>query len=669
MTKWRSICEECQKSTYKSGKGIPEWAPRRIPKKFGKVSKRGLKDGKICVNLMAGQISGTPGSQFREGHRLFPNKKVRSDTMRNENSNRQSKYFYAAMYLRLSREDSDAGAVADSGSPGGAGATFKAESNSIGSQRELIRSFIREQEDMELFDCYADDNYSGSNFERPEFKRMISDIEAGRVNCVIVKDLSRFGRDYIETGRYLDQVFPALGVRFIALTDRYDSFSADAGERNIVLPVKNFINDSYCRDISTKVKSQLAVKRRKGECLAAFAVYGYRKSAEDRNTLLVDDYAAEIVRRIFAWKIEGMAVSAIAEKLNDLHILSPKEYKKSLGLNYRGGFTRGSCSKWSSPTVRRILTNEVYLGHLVQGRTERVNIKVKKRVEKPEEEWVRVEDAHEPIISADDFAIVQNLLKADGRVSPKRKEISPFMGLLFCGDCREQMVRRVNCYKGTEKVYYICSTKNRGEGCSRHSIEEAVLKELAGTAIRRYANDFLEQEKLFAQAKEREANLQAVISYNKEIARLKKEQEKYYSLTAGLYEDLRTGVITKEEFGRLHGEFQKKAENLAAAEGRQEQLVKEMFKAGVLSAGRLAAFQDSLELKEIDRHTLASLVKRIWVYEGKRIEIEFYFTDQYQAMKDWQAGNEADADSDDRMAYESAESRTSPTRPGTERGA
>ena len=602
--------------------------------------------------------------------------------MRNENSNRQSKYFYAAMYLRLSREDSDAGAVADSGSPGGAGATFRAESNSIGSQRELIRSFIREQEDMELFDCYADDNYSGSNFERPEFKRMISDIEAGRVNCVIVKDLSRFGRDYIETGRYLDQVFPALGVRFIALTDRYDSFSADAGERNIVLPVKNFINDSYCRDISTKVKSQLAVKRRKGECLSAFAVYGYRKSTEDRNRLLVDDYAAEIVRRIFVWKIEGMAVYAIAEKLNDLHILSPKEYKKSLGLNYRGGFTRGSCSKWSSPTVRRILTNEVYLGHLVQGRTERVNIKVKKRVEKPEEEWVRVEDAHEPIISADDFAIVQNLLKADGRVSPKRKEISPFMGLLFCGDCREQMVRRVNRYKGTEKVYYICSTKNRGEGCSRHSIEETVLKELAGTAIRRYANDFLEQEKLFAQAKEREANLQAVISYNKEIARLKKEQEKYFSLTAGLYEDLRTGVITKEEFGRLHGEFQKKAENLAAAEGRQEQLVKEMFKAGVLSAGRLAAFQDSLELKEIDRHTLASLVKRIWVYEGKRIEIEFYFTDQYQAMKDFcredgldtymgngQIGNEAYTNLDTHMTIDKVENQMPSAIPGMERGA
>ncbi len=565
-------------------------------------------------------------------------KKVRSDTMKNEYSKTESRHFYAAMYLRLSREDSDVGTTADTGSAGSAEVTFRAESNSIGSQRELIRSFIREQEDIELFDCYADDNYSGSNFERPEFKRMISDIRAGRVNCVIVKDLSRFGRDYIETGRYLDQIFPALGVRFIALTDRYDSFSADAGERNIVLPVKNFINDSYCRDISTKVKSQLAIKRRKGECLAAFAVYGYRKSAEDRNRLLVDDYAAGIVRRIFAWKIEGMAVSAIAEKLNGLHILSPKEYKKSLGLNYRGGFARGSDSRWSSPSVRRILTNEVYLGHLVQGRTERINYKVKKCVEKPKEKWIRVENTHEPIISADDFTIVQNLLKADGRISPEKKEISPFMGLLFCGDCREQMVRRVNRYKGTEKIYYICSTKNRGEGCSRHSIEETVLKELTGTAIRQYANDFLEQEQLFAQAKEREANLQAVISYNKEIARLKKEQDKYYSLCAGLYEDLGTGVITREEFERLHGEFQRKAESLSASEEKQEQLVREMFKSGVLSAGRLASFKDSLELKEIDRHTLASLVKRIWVYEGKRIEIEFYFTDQYRAMKDFHRG-------------------------------
>lgn len=547
---------------------------------------------------------------------------------------KESEYFYAAMYLRLSREDSGVGIIADTGSAGRAEATFKAESNSIGSQRELIRSFIREQENMELFDCYADDNYSGSDFERPEFKRMMRDIEAGRVNCVVVKDLSRFGRDYIETGRYLDRVFPALGVRFIALTDHYDSISADAGERNIVLPVKNFINDSFCRDISTKVKSQLEVKRKSGECLAAFAVYGYRKSPENRNKLIVDDYAAGIVRRIFAWKIEGLAVSAIAEKLNELQVLSPREYKKSLGMNYRGGFSGSGDAKWSGTSVKRILNDETYLGHLLQGKTERVNYKVKKSVKKPKKEWIRVENTHEPVISWDDFQIVQNLLRSDGRVSPEKREVSPFVGLLFCGDCKEQMVRRVNRYKGTKKLYYICSTKNRGEGCSRHSIEETTLKELMGTVICRYVNDFLRQEQLFTQAMEREADVQAVLGYNQEIARLKKEQEKYDGICVALQDDLRTGVITKEEFGRLHGKFQKKAEKLSVAEERQKQLVREMLKNGAVSAGRLAAFKDSLELREINRHTLASLVKRIWVYEGKRIEIEFYFMDQYRVMAD-----------------------------------
>ena len=481
--------------------------------------------------------------------------------------------FYVAMYLRLSRDDN---AKAEENG------ISKTESNSIGSQRELIRSFINEQEDMELYDIYVDDGFSGSNFDRPEFKRMMSDIEAGRVNCVIVKDLSRFGRDYIEAGRYLEKIFPALGVRFIAITDHYDSISADTGERQIVLPVKNFINDSYCRDISTKVKSQLAVKRKSGECLSPFAVYGYRKSLEDKNKLLVDDYAAEIVRRIFRWKIEGMAVAAIAKKLNELHILSPKEYKKSMGINYRGGFTSGSGSLWSSSSVKRILTNEVYLGHLLQGKTEKINYKIKKSIEKPKEEWVRVENTHEPIISDSDFEAVQNLLQTDGRVSPESKEISPFMGLLFCGDCGEQMVRRRIRYKESDKVYYICSTKNRGEGCSRHSMEENALKELVGIAVRRYANDFLQQNKLFEQAKEKETNLEAVIDCQKEFARLKQEQDKYYRLCAGLYDDLRQKVVTKEEFERLHKEFQSKAQELEKAQEQQQKLIRRMLQKGVV---------------------------------------------------------------------------------------
>lgn len=539
--------------------------------------------------------------------------------------------FFVAMYLRLSRDDAvktecEEGKGRDGGS--------KAESNSIGSQRGLIRAFLNEQPDMELYDSYVDDGFSGSNYDRPEFKRMMEDIEAGRVNCVVVKDLSRFGRDYIETGRYLEKIFPALGVRFIALTDHYDSKSADAGESQIVLPVKNFINDSYCRDISIKVRSQLAVKRKAGECLASFAVYGYRKSPENKNKLVIDEYAAEVVRSIFYWKIEGMAISAIANRLNEMHILSPREYKRFTGLNYRGGFRGNTGSQWSSVAVKRILTNEVYLGHLLQGKTEKINYKIKRSVKKPKEEWVRVENVHEPIISQSDFKVVQNLLKTDGRISPESKKVSPFMGLLFCGDCREPMVRRRVRYKESDKLYYICSTKNRGEGCSRHSIEEKTLNSLVEVAVRRYANDFLEQQRLFERVKEKQADMEAVAGCQKELIHLKQECDKYYGLCAGLYADLGKGIITKEEFERLNVEFQRKAQEYGKAYEKREKLVGQMLQNGAVCDQKLEEFRNCVRLAEIDRHTLTNLVKRIYVYENKRIEIEFYFQDEYQIMRE-----------------------------------
>ncbi len=347
---------------------------------------------------------------------------------------------------------------------------------------------------------------------------------------------------------------------------------------------------------------------------------------------MADEYAAGIVRKIFAWKIAGMAVAAIAKQLNGLGILSPREYKKSLGLKYNSGFSGAGRSLWGSASVKRILTDETYLGHLLQGKTQKVNYKVKKSVEKPKEEWVRVENTHEPLVPEDDFRIVQNLLKSDSRLGPGMEKAGLFAGLLFCGDCKEQMVRRVNRYKGKEKVYYICSTKNRGEGCSRHSIEEEVLKELVEKTVKKYTNTFLEEKTLFDRAKEKEEGSSAISAYDKEISRLKEEQDRYYSLCSGLYEDLRAGVITKEEFERLHGSFKGKAAQFEEAQKKQESLVKEMFKKGVLSAGRLKAFQDCVELKELDRHTLGSLVKRIYVYEGRRIKIEYYFMDQYRVM-------------------------------------
>lgn len=544
------------------------------------------------------------------------------------------KYFFAAMYLRLSRDDKSAAGGLELGNvTDGAGKTcfVKLESDSIVNQRELIRAYIHKQQDIELYDSYVDDGFSGSNFDRPEFKRMINDVKAGRVNCVIVKDLSRFGRDYIEAGRYIQKIFPGLGVRFIAITDHYDSFYADAGESGIVLPVKNFINDSYCRDISIKVKSQLEVKRKNGECIAPFALYGYKKAENNKNQLVIDEYAASIVKQIFAWKIDGMAASAIAEKLNQLGVLSPKEYKKSIGCNYKGGFSGTLMPVWSSAAIKRILTNEMYLGHLIQGKTEKINYKLKKSVKKPKEEWIKVKNTHEPIISEDSFLIVQNLLKTDSRISPVTQKNSLFAGILFCGDCGEQMIRRINRYKDRQKVYYICSTKNRGEGCSRHSVEEEKLKKLVIEVMQKYANCFLEEKRIFETSLHLETNFASLVHYNTEVTRLKQEQKKYEFLCAGLYEDLRQEVITKEECDRLYGEFKRKAAVLKAAQKKQEIMIKELNENSVISDGRLKDLRDCLELKKIERHMLCSMVKEIIVYENRRIEIEFYYRDCYRS--------------------------------------
>lgn len=533
------------------------------------------------------------------------------------------KIFQAAMYLRLSKDDNDVGELKDKNG------RIKSESNSISNQRALIRSFISEKKDMELYDIYVDDGYSGSNFDRPEFKRMICDIEAGLINCVVVKDLSRFGRDYIESGRYIQKIFPESGVRFIALTDNYDSFHADTGESTIVLPVKNFINDSYCRDISTKVKSQFDVKRKNGDCISPFAVYGYKKAENNRNRLEVDEYAAHIVRKIFALKIEGNTVLSIADKLNEAGILSPKEYKKSIGLNYKGGFCGAKMSLWSSATVKRILTNEMYLGHMVQGKTEKINYKLKKSVNIPKQDWIKVNNTHTPLVSKWNFITVQNLLKTEGRINKTSGDYGFFVGTLFCGDCKEPMIRRVNNCKNTRKGYYICSTKNRGEGCKRHSIPEEQIKNIVIKITKEILNCFMDAGLIYGKIPGIKINVGQIDYYNREITKLEKERDKYKRLRNGLSDDLKEGVITEEESDQLKASFDRKIAEYEERKNKQEKTIDILRKNIEKAACKLKKIQENPRIIEIDRYFFHSLVKRIEVFEGHRVEIEFDFTDKF----------------------------------------
>lgn len=251
----------------------------------------------------------------------------------------------------------------------------------------------------------------------------MQDIEKRNVNCIIVKDLSRFGRNYIETGRYLERIFPFMGVRFIAINDHYDSAEENDDKGRILIPFNNLINDTYCRDISLRVRSHLDVKRKEGQFIGSFAGYGYRKDPKDKNHLIIDEYAAGIVQEIFKQKLNGMSSQRIASHLNELGVLPPNEYKRANGFNYTCGFQAGLNQKWTVVSVNRILKNESYTGTLIQGKRRKINYKVKKSHDVGSENWIRVEDAHDAIISKGEFQQVQQLLELDTRTAPSQTTV------------------------------------------------------------------------------------------------------------------------------------------------------------------------------------------------------------------------------------------------------
>ncbi len=329
-----------------------------------------------------------------------------------------------SIYCRASREDGD-----------------KLESNTIASQRSICEDYIASHSDLVLIDepYFIDDGYSGVSFDRPMFRELEKAVKAGKVDCIVCKDLSRFARNYIDAGRYLEKIFPQLGVRFIAITDNYDSLTSDPQSDSFVVPFKNLINDAYCKDISMKVRSSLTVKQKNGEYVGSFAPYGYKKSPDNKNQLVVDEDAGETVRMIFTLYKDGFSIGRIADRLNQMGVLSPMEYKHSMGVRFETVFKTDATTQWQYNAVKRVLSNEIYLGVLTQGKRGRPNHKVRVTKRKDESDWVRVENTHEALVSYEDFAAVQEMLKRDMRCAPEKSEVHPLSGFLFCGDCGRSM--------------------------------------------------------------------------------------------------------------------------------------------------------------------------------------------------------------------------------------
>ena len=531
-----------------------------------------------------------------------------------------SKTFHAAVYLRLSREDGD---VTDGS---------KQVSNSIANQNELVMDYLKSHPEITVISTYTDDGFSGVNFERPEFQRMLSDIREGKIDCVIVKDLSRFGRNYIESGRYIEKIFPMLGIRFIAITDGYDSINEDMGS-DMIIPFKNLINDAYCRDISIKIRSHMDIKRRNGEYIGAFAAYGYLKDKENKNHLIIDEYAADVVRDIFSMKLCGMSQQAIADKLNADGILPPLQYKKSIGVDLNSSFAKSVKPRWSYNAVLRILKNEVYTGMVVQGKCTTPNYKIKKRIHKDKTEWIRVEDMHDAIISKSEFALVQEILLRDTRVSPEKSEVFLFSGMIFCADCGEPMVRKTVPAGGKRYVYYVCSGNKQDKNrCSTHEIAESTLKENILETIKAYIDQMMGLADALDISNKAPMKKPEVEKLDARIEALKADIETCNKRRKNLYEDFKDGILSKDEYYAIRDQYEGELNQIQIAISRVSDERDRLLSNGT---GRQEWMDEVLKYKgvtKLSRRMLTFLIERIEVEGASSFKIIWRFDKKREAV-------------------------------------
>ena len=525
--------------------------------------------------------------------------------------NTQKKIWNATLYLRLSRDDGD-----------------KEESGSITGQRELLRDYISQHPELREYAIRIDDGFSGSTFERPGFQKMIEDVKAGRTDCIIVKDLSRFGRNYLDAGEYIEKIFPFLGVRFIAVNDNYDSLREKKSSDDLIIPFKNLINEAYCRDISMKIRSQLEIKRKNGQFLGSFAAFGYLKDEQDKNKLVVDQYAADIVRDIFKWKLEGISPQDIADALNKLGVLSPMEYKRSLGMKYTTSFKTSAKAAWSAGTVIRILKNPIYTGVLIQGKETTPSYKVHKRIAKDKSEWTVIEDSHEAIISGIDFDSVQKVLKCDTRRSPDDKAVGLFSGMLFCGDCGASMVRKTVPAGEKKYVYYVCSAHKQDKSCSPHRMRDTALEEIVLDSLRQHIREVVNMSELMNitdTAPLRTAQAQKV---QRQLDKKREEYEKLQKLLMSLYENLTDGVIDREEYARLKASFTARADEAEKQMDALRESLNDIQSHGTENVW-MNEFIKRQELASLDRAVVVALIDKILIHSNDVVEIIYRWQDEF----------------------------------------
>ena len=518
--------------------------------------------------------------------------------------------FKVAMYIRLSREDGD-----------------KEESSSVTNQRNIITRFINENDNFIIVDEYVDDGYTGTNFNRPAFQRMIKDIEKGKINTVITKDLSRLGRDYIDTGRYVQRYFPENRVRYIALLDGIDTLE-DAG-MNDIAPFKSVINDMYVKDISKKITSALKERKTAGNFLAVTAPYGYKKNPENKYQLVINEEEAKVVRYIFRLYLQGNGLTKIAKILTEEEIPVP-------GISRNIGTTRKTklYNCWKQTTISRILKNPVYIGNLEQFKRKKVNYKSKKRVTVPKEDRVICYNTHEPIIKKEDFDEVQKIITDNKAFSKSTKHDYLFKGFLYCADCGAKLYLTYSDYAykkyGEYRYTTVCYTYSKYYNqCSRHSnsipILEKILIENIKKVCNAYLNRDLEKELIEMVEKENKRNVLEQ-EYNKKIDNIETKIEDLNLCIRNLYMDKVKNVITEKDYIELSKNFTQERDKLI---NEKEELLKLSTNLKNDNNNNKEEIEkvakEFVSLKKPTKELLSRLIDKVTISEDNIITIYFKF--------------------------------------------
>ena len=523
--------------------------------------------------------------------------------------------FKTSLYLRLSKEDERVG-----------------ESESIINQKIMLTDFVNSKEELELVSVKVDDGYSGSDFERPAFKVLMEDIKRRKINCIVVKDFSRFGRDFIEVGRYLEEIFPFMNVRFISVNDNYDSFKNNDRVDNLLIPFKNLINDSYLRDISLKIRSSLDVKRSKGDFIGSFVTYGYLKDPKNANKIIVDDVASKVVKEIFKYRLDGLSADKIAKKLNENGILTPMDYKKSIGLNFSTSFKKNVKCKWTAKAIFRILENPIYIGVLEQKKYTTPNYKIKKATIVPKGKRIISENNHEAIISKEMFYNVQNLMLRDTRIAPNKDKVYLLSGIVNCGECGSNLVRKNNSTKDKPYIYYVCNNAKNKKGCIGASIKENILEDIIFQSLKLHISNIVEVNKIL--------NIVDIVPYTKkEIQKIeeqinlkKKELLKYRNIKLKLYEDLKSSVLTEQEYKDFINIYTKRIQELEKIIYKCKEQIENLANKNEYTQLWIQYFNEYKNIQSLNRELIVNLVDEIKVYKDKRVEIHFKYENEYKSL-------------------------------------